>query len=48
MGHLGDLGAPGVNLKATSRLWRLATIIPNGTYWFDRDLRIANPGLTYA
>ena len=23
-------------------------IIPNGTYWFDRDLPVAEPGVTYA
>ena len=23
-------------------------IIPNGTYWFDRDLPVADPGFTYA
>jgi hypothetical protein len=23
-------------------------IIPNGTYWFDRDLPVAEPVLTYA
>jgi hypothetical protein len=23
-------------------------IIPNGTYWVDRDLKAAEPGLTYA